>query len=315
METEATTGGHAPVLLEAVLGYLGELSPGRYLDATFGGGGHAHALLEVHPENELVGMDRDPEAAVRAEALLGEYGERFRFVGWNFNRLGELAAGERFDGVLFDFGISSFHVDAAERGFSFRADGPLDMRMDPREGKPASEFLEKASRRELGEALRVFGEEPKWRPVLGAIERARGSGRLERTLSFAALVEEAVGGRRPGVRRHPATKVFQGIRMAVNGELAAIEAALPAAFERLRPGGRLAAISFHSLEDRMVKRFFRRMAGKAEHAGDHRPEQLRERQGRLLTRHPVVPGEAECVANPRARSAKLRVLEKEGAAA
>jgi 16S rRNA (cytosine1402-N4)-methyltransferase len=163
--------------------------------------------------------------------------------------------------------------------------------------------------------VRDFGEEPRWRRVVHAIESARGSARLERTLAFAALVEEAVGGRRPGDRIHPATRTFQGIRIAVNRELAVIEAALPAAFSKLQDGGRLAAISFHSLEDRIVKRFFRRMAGRPEHAHDSRPGQFRLRQATLLTSKPVVADAAELSRNPRARSAKLRVLEKERRAA
>jgi 16S rRNA (cytosine1402-N4)-methyltransferase len=182
--------------------------------------------------------------------------------------------------------------------------------MDPGCGHPASEFLERAPYPELVQAVRNFGEEPRWRRVIDAIVGARGDGRLQRTLSFAQLVEEALGGRRPGERTHPATRTFQGIRMAVNGELAELEQVLPEAFARLVPGGRMAVISFHSLEDRMVKRFFRRMAGKAEHGGDHVPEQLRARSGRLLSTRPLVAASDEVARNPRARSAKLRVIEK-----
>lgn len=304
--------GHEPVLCQEVLEAFSERFPGHFLDATFGGGGHSRALLEAHAGNVVTALDRDPSAVARARFLAESFAGRFRMQDMNFAALAELEATD-FAGILFDFGVSSFHFDEGERGFSFREDAPLDMRMDPREGRSAWEFLETADAGDLVQAVRDFGEEPRWRRIVAAIERARGGGQLRRTHSFAQLVETAVGGRRPQERIHPATRTFQGVRIAVNGELAAIETALPAAFAKLSPGGRLAAISFHSLEDRLVKRFFRRMAGKAEHAGDHRPEQLRRRQARQLTRRPLVAGEAERSGNPRSRSAKLRILEKETA--
>ena len=304
--------GHAPVLCEEVMEAFAERSPGRFLDATFGGGGHSRALLEGDPDNHVVALDRDPAASTRAEALQAAFPERFRFHDMNFAELDQLEEAD-FSGILFDFGVSSFHFDEAGRGFSFREDASLDMRMDPREGRPAWHFLESADHRELVRAVREYGEEPRWRKIVSAIEAARGGTQLRRTRSFAELVETAVGGRRPQERIHPATRTFQGVRIAVNAELEAIETALPAAFAKLAGGGRLAAISFHSLEDRIVKRFFRRMAGKAEHAGDHRPEQLRTRRAHLLTRRPIEADEAERRRNPRSRSAKLRILEKEAA--
>jgi 16S rRNA (cytosine1402-N4)-methyltransferase len=220
-----------------------------------------------------------------------------------------------FMGILFDFGVSSYHFDEARRGFSFREDGPLDMRLNPDSGITASQFLQTAGHGELIEAVKVFGEELRWRRVVEAIENARGTDKLERTLAFAALVEDALGGRKPGERIHPATRTFQGVRIAVNRELAVIESALPVAFEKLSDGGRLAAISFHSLEDRIVKRFFRRMAGQPEHGRDSLPGQFRVCRAKILTRKPVTADDAEIARNPRSRSAKLRVLEKERRAA
>jgi 16S rRNA (cytosine1402-N4)-methyltransferase len=293
---------------------LTEGRSGTFLDATFGGGGHTRALLEADDRNVVVALDCDPEAIERGRRLQEAFPGRLTLHHMNFEDLGQLEE-DGFIGILFDFGVSSYHFDEARRGFSFREDGPLDMRLNPETGISASAFLETASHQELVEAVRNFGEEPRWRKVVAAIEAARGTGQLERTLPFAELVEKVLGGRRPGDRIHPATRTFQGIRIAVNRELAVIEAALPAAFAKLCLGGRIAAISFHSLEDRIVKRFFRRMAGRPEHGRDSRPSQFRVRQAGLVTRKPVVADEEEMARNPRARSAKLRVLEKERKAA
>jgi 16S rRNA (cytosine1402-N4)-methyltransferase len=309
----AGSSGHLPVLCDEVIDGLEAEAGGRFLDGTFGWGGHSRALLEAHPEVTVLALDCDPEAVERAAPLIDHFPGRLEVRHLNFRDLGTLPEGD-FDGILFDFGVSSSHLDDPLRGFSFRADAPLDMRLNPQTGIPASEFLERANREDLVEAVRHFGEEPRWRRVVKAIEGARGSGQLQRTLSFAKLVEDAVGGRRPQDRIHPATRTFQGIRIAVNGELEAIEAGLPSAFARLRPGGRLAAISFHSLEDRIVKRLFRRLAGKAEHFRDALPEQLRKREAEILTRKPLVATESERAFNPRSRSAKLRILRKEHAA-
>jgi 16S rRNA (cytosine1402-N4)-methyltransferase len=308
------SSGHEPVLCGPVVAYLTEGRSGLYLDATFGGGGHTRALLEADAANRVIALDCDPEAIARGQLLQEDFPGRLSLRHMNFEDLGHLEE-EGFAGILFDFGVSSYHFDDAHRGFSFREDAPLDMRLNPRAGVPASVFLQRAGYEELVEAVRTFGEEPKWRRVVEAILEAQGTDQLERTLSFAALVETAVGGRRHTDRIHPATRTFQGIRIAVNRELAVIEAALPAAFAKLAEGGRLAAISFHSLEDRIVKRFFRRMAGRPEHGRDSRPGQFRLRQAALLTRKPVVADDQEITRNPRSRSAKLRVLEKERRAA
>jgi 16S rRNA (cytosine1402-N4)-methyltransferase len=259
---------------------------------------------------EVIALGRDPEAGPRADAVAAAFPGRFRLVDSDFGRLGKLdLAG--FDGVLFDFGLSSFQLDDASRGFSFRNDAPADMRLDPRSGVPASQWLETATREMLVRAVRDLGEEPHWRRIVNALVSARGTGALARTASLAELISSAIPARdRHTSRIHPATRSFQGIRIAVNDEIGSIDRALPAAFERLSPGGVLCAISFHSLEDRPVKQFFRRMCGQAENADDSTPNDLRTRSAEALTRRPVTPGDEEIEANPRSRSAKLRAIRK-----
>lgn len=305
-----TSKGHEPVLLEEVLGAFAERPEGSLVDATFGGGGHSRALLERYPEPALVALDRDPAASARAAELGSAFAGRFRFIQTRFSRMRDHVDGP-IAGVLFDLGVSSFHFDQDERGFSFRGDAPVDMRMDPESGIPAHEFLEESSREDLVRAIRDFGEEPSWRRVVQALESARGDGRLGRTRSLAALISEAIP---PGVRRrsriHPATRAFQGIRMAVNDELGELEQALPEAFAALAPGGLLVVIAFHSLEDRMVKRFFRRMGGQPVDRFDHAPAQTRSVYAEIVTRRPIVPTPPEVSRNPRSRSAKLRILRK-----
>lgn len=311
-------GEHISVLLEASMNYLHPERGGLFLDGTFGGGGHTRALLERSPEVCVVAIDQDPEAEARAALYKKSYGERFHFYAMNFAQIKELKE-TNFDGILFDFGLSSFQLDQAERGFSFRFDAPLDMRMNNASGITAHEFLETADEQSLHCAIRDYGEEPAWRRVTEAILKARGTGVLSRTQSFAALIESVLPKRgRAGFapRIHPATRSFQGVRIAINNELAAIEQGLSDGFECLKAGGVLVAISFHSLEDRIVKRFFRRLSGRPEHRKDNRLQGERTALASMIETKAVKASAQEIALNPRSRSARMRgIVKLEGASA
>ena len=306
----ASDSGHIPVLLNEALELLSPRAGVKLLDGTFGGGGHSRAFLDAAEGSGLIALDRDPDALARASERMRPYGERFRIVHMNFGDLEQLDEFD-FDGIFFDFGLSSFQLDTVERGFSFRADAPVDMRMNTETGQSAADFLETASDDDLVRAVRNYGEEKRWRRVIQAIVKARGSGKLQRTQSLADLVAQAVGPSPQGRSAiHPATRTFQGIRIEVNDELSAIERGLPAAFERLKPDGVLAAISFHSLEDRIVKRFCRRMAGRPEHSRDSRTQDEREVLAEMISTRAIQPTEEEMVRNPRSRSARMRAIRK-----
>ena len=300
---------HIPVLLEETLDVLAPRVGGNYLDCTFGGGGHSRAILERAGGGAVLSaIDRDPAALPRTEAMKKDFGDNFRFYALPFSRLDEVPDAP-FDGILMDIGVSSFQLDDDARGFSFRKEAHADMRMDTSSGCDAAEFLETASREQLVEAVRDYGEELRWRRVVDAIVGARGSGKLSSTTALAALIENAVG-KRPGEKIHPATRTFQGIRIAVNDELGELRRALPKAFSALKPGGVLAVISFHSLEDRIVKRFFNEVCGRPIDRTDSRPQDERSRVAEMMTRKAVRPSEGELAVNPRSRSSRLRAVKK-----
>ena len=288
---------------------------GAYVDATLGGGGHsAEILRRAGPSGRLLGIDRDEAALERAARRLAPLPGEKVFVHGNHGDLGRIADENGFgevDGVLIDTGVSSDQLDTAERGFSFRNDGPLDMRMDPTCGETAADLIARLDAADLADIFRKYGEEPRAGHVARAIVKARDLAPVTTTDQLADIVSRSLGG--PGRSRghHPATRVFQALRMAVNGELEALQQALEAAIARLRPGGRLAVITFESLSDRIVKQCFAAHAGRevSLQQGGSRWEGALPRLERL-DRHAVAPSKAETAANPRARSAKLRAVKK-----
>jgi 16S rRNA (cytosine1402-N4)-methyltransferase len=303
---------HIPVLADQALEALALETDGYYVDATFGRGGHTALLLQaLGPEGRVLAIDRDPQAiAAGAQRFAGEV--RLALVHASFADVGALvpahAGGRRCRGILFDLGVSSPQLDDPARGFSFRADGPLDMRMDPTRGEPVSAWLARAGVDEIREVIATLGEERFARRVAQAIVAARREHPLERTRELAELVARAVRTREPG--KHPATRTFQALRMHVNDELGQLEQALSGALAALAVGGRLAVISFHSLEDRLVKRFMQRESqlDPALASLPVVPPQLTPRL-RLIGRK-LRPSPEEVARNPRARSALLRVAEK-----
>lgn len=303
---------HLPVLLNEVLEVLAPQLRKTFLDCTFGGGGHTKGLLQRDPSINVFALDCDPEANLRAKSVHKIFGDRFQFYDLNFTQINQIPHSS-FDGILFDLGVSSFQLDTPERGFSFRYDSFIDMRMNPREGIAATDFLEKASFRELEQAIRNYGEERHWRKVIYCIMENRGKGLLQNARLFAERIAAVLPRSRKNTTHkiHPATRTLQGIRIAINKELEALEQTLPKAMQKLAIGGILAVISFHSLEDRIVKRFFRRMAGLPEHRADNRSQMERVQQAEILTSKPMEPSEEEKQLNPRSRSAKLRVLRKQ----
>lgn len=290
---------HVSVLYHAVLAGLQPKPGGFYIDGTVGAGGHAFGLLQASaPDGQLLGLDRDPAALAVAQARLAEFGDRVRLVQASYLRLAEWAAPASADGIVLDLGLSSLQLDDPARGFAFKHDGPLDMRFGPDGALTAAEIVNGWPLEALADLLYEFGEERQSRRIARAIGAARP---VHTTGELAAVVARALSGGRWLTGPHPATRTFQALRIAVNGELEAVAQVLPLAVSMLKPGGRLAVIAFHSLEDRLVKRFFR---AAAESDAQTMPAL------RLITRKPIEPADEEVTANPRARSAKLRVAEK-----
>ncbi|MGH1575344.1 16S rRNA (cytosine(1402)-N(4))-methyltransferase RsmH [Methylobacterium sp. P31] len=303
---------HVPVLLDEVVEAL-KTEGGLAVDGTFGAGGYTRALLAADPALQVLAIDRDPTAIAGGQALVAEAEGRLRLLPGRFGDLDTLlveAGAPRVDRVVLDIGVSSMQLDAPERGFSFRNDGPLDMRMGA-DGPSAADLVNEADEAVLADIIYHYGEERRSRAVARAIHEARRRGRIETTGQLAELVAGVVRAE-PGSHIHPATRTFQGLRIAVNDELGELVRALHAAERVLKPGGRLAVVTFHSLEDRIVKQFFAARSGRSAQGSRHLPGAPAEtiRSFRLVTKGPVLPGEAEIARNPRARSAKLRAAER-----
>jgi len=291
---------HTPVLLKEVVTQLQPRSGSLYVDCTVGGGGHAREILRAcGPDGRLIGLDWDEEAIVAARARLSEFGARVQLVRANFVEMERVLMSlgiTAVDGVVFDLGVSSRQFDEPTRGFSFQREGPLDMRMSRQLGATARDVLRTASLEELARIFRVYGEERRARAIAHEIGRARDVAPVETTTQLARAVERVLGTKRGGM--HPATRVFQALRIHVNNELENLQRGLEVAARYLKSGGRVIVISFHSLEDRIVKRFF------IERARCDMPTL------RIVTRKPVVATDEEIAQNPRARSAKLRCAER-----
>jgi 16S rRNA (cytosine1402-N4)-methyltransferase len=311
MSTAVMTRQHIPVLLREVVEALAVRTGGRYVDCTLGAGGHAEAILEAaSPDGELLGIDLDPEALAAARERLAAFGERVTFLEGNFSQVGDLCRERGFapvQGILFDLGLSSLQLEEESRGFSFQREGPLDMRFSPRQELTAADIVNTYSEEELADLLWRYGEERRSRPIARRIIEERP---FRTTTQLAKAVEQAVGRRARGVI-HPATRTFQALRIAVNQELLHLETALLQAHGLLGFGSRLVVISYHSLEDRIVKNFLRRESqdcicppGVPVCVCGHRATL------RLVARSVVRPSAAEVAANPRARSARLRVAER-----
>jgi 16S rRNA (cytosine1402-N4)-methyltransferase len=308
---------HRPVLLEETLKYLVPERGGLFVDCTVGLGGHSEAILKSSPDTRILGLDLDPAALEYSRQRLAPFGTRFRAVQANFRQIESVLreAGERDpSGILVDLGVSSLQFDSPERGFSFRFDAPLDMRMDPGTGATAADLLQQLPEAEIARIIFEFGEERHSRRIARRIVERREQGQpVTTTAELAELVRHAVGGGRKRQQIHPATRTFQALRIAVNNELERLGEFIETAVDLLAPDGRFVAISFHSLEDRIVKRELRRLSGHCEC-----PPRLpvcscgARKTVEILTRRPVVPGDKELDENPRARSAKLRACRKHG---
>jgi len=299
-------------MMAEVLEALRPKPGGSYADGTLGGAGHAAAILAASsPDGWLFGSDRDGVAIETARVRLADFAGRFELRHANYDQFAEWIPAGRCDGVLLDLGVSSPQLDVAERGFSFQQDGPLDMRMDRSQGQTAADLLNSVDAKELARIFWQYGDEHQSRRFAKAIVMDRKTRRFETTRQLSELIERL--SRRAGKKTHPATKVFQALRIAVNDEVGSLERGLAAAFKILKPGGRLAVITFHSLEDRIVKEFGRSRARDYEFDGEvDIPELRRAKMPELrhVSRKAIVPSETELADNPRSRSAQLRVMEK-----
>lgn len=305
----APSGPHIPVLLRPLLKAVAPVS-GRWLDGTFGAGGYTRGLLDAGAD-QVIAVDRDPLAFELAKPWAGRYGDRLILQQGVFSRMDEYA--QDLDGVVLDLGVSSMQLDLAERGFSFMKDGPLDMRMS-QSGPSAADLIAELTEAQIADILYHYGEERASRRIARAIVREREAEPITTTLRLAGIIESCLPRPKPG-QSHPATRSFQGLRIAVNAEYEELFEGLLAAERALKPGGLLAVVTFHSVEDRMVKRFFQHRAGKTGRANRYAPEQEETpAQFELVTRKAVGPDEQELAENPRARSARLRVGRRTNAA-
>jgi 16S rRNA (cytosine1402-N4)-methyltransferase len=306
---------HIPVMLEEVLTHLSPVDGETYVDGTFGAGGYSSAILKAAPCH-VFGVDRDPDAEERAADFSEEHGGRFTFLRGNFSDvealLSDVGAG-RVDGFVLDLGVSSYHFDEAGRGFSFRFDGPLDMRMDTRGGKTAADIVNEYSEEDLASVIYKYGEERKSRRIAKKIVERRAELKFETTFDLAEIVRGCLP-KSFKDKSDPATRTFQALRIAVNDELSALEKALKASLSILKPGGRLVVVTFHSLEDRMVKTFLRERSGLSAGQGSrYLPvEDVICADFKILTRKAVAPSPEEIERNPRSRSAKLRAAVRLG---
>lgn len=300
---------HVPVLLTPLLAAVAPVE-GVWLDGTFGAGGYSRGLLAAGAAR-VIGVDRDPLAFDLAAHWAGQFGDRLRLVQGTFSAL-DRHAGEPLDGVVLDLGVSSMQLDLAERGFSFMKDGPLDMRMS-QDGDSAADLVNSAEEAQLADIIYLYGEDHASRRIARAIVEARAKAPLTTTLQLAEVVAKVLPRPKPG-QSHPATRTFQAIRIAVNTEFDELAEGLAAAERALKPGGRLAVVTFHSLEDRIVKRYLQLASGHEANANRYAPARATtEARFEMITRRAVGPDEAELSANPRARSAKLRVARRTGA--
>ncbi|CAL4866748.1 Ribosomal RNA small subunit methyltransferase H [Asticcacaulis sp. MM231] len=305
---------HASVLLPEVLAALGDVSGKLVVDGTFGAGGYSRAILSRGAH--VIAFDRDARVRPYVDALKSEFPDRFQWVNRCFSEMKEGLADlghDTCDAIVLDIGVSSMQLDEAERGFSFMRDGPLDMRMST-EGRSAADIVNEDDKDDIAHIIWLYGEEHKSRGIAAAIVKRRNEVPFERTLDLAEVVERALGGRR-GAPVHPATRTFQALRIAVNDELGELERALDVSESLLTPEGVLAVVTFHSLEDRIVKNFFNERAGKVSSGSRYAPHKIEAKQSvyTLVTPKAVQAGEAETAVNPRARSAKLRAVRRTSA--